>query len=179
MCHTPEIFKLTILGIVYEKNWTFSAKIVTILKMIIIDSQTGTYLVVDSIYLSVLVLYLTAHVNRHVSQITQNATDTQKILFHFVLSRVVGYSLYIKKTFMKTFKTSISNSRNSVCMFFLTWSRAYSTVLETRTFGSVSINFIYWVAGAFDWLYWHWLIAWFVGCFLVSQDMLKLSIRCN
>lgn len=89
-------------------------------KMIIIQSQTGTYLVVDSIYLSVLVLYLTSHVNRHVSQITQNATDTQKILFHFVLSRVVGYSLYIKKILMKTFKTSISNSRNvGLYVFFL------------------------------------------------------------
>lgn len=163
-----------------NKIWIFSAKIVTMFKMIIIQSQTGTYLVVDSIYLSVLILYLTSHVNRHVSQITQNATDTQKILFHFVLSRVVGYSLYIKKILMKTFKTSISNSRNvGLYGFFVTWSRAYSTVLETRTFGSVSINFIYWVAGAFDWLYWHWLIAWFVGCFLVSQDMLKLSIRCN
>lgn len=162
-----------------NKIWIFSAKIVTMFKMIIIQSQTGTYLVVDSIYLSVLVLYLTSHVNRHVSQITQNATDTQKILFHFVLSRVVGYSLYIKKHWWKLLRLQfLTRETRSVC-FFLTWSRAYSTVLETRTFGSVSINFIYWVAGAFDWLYWHWLIAWFVGCFLVSQDMLKLSIRCN
>lgn len=65
-------------------------------KMIIIYSQSGTYLVVDLIYLSVLVLDLTAHVNRNVSQITQNATDTQKVLFHFILSRVVGYSLHKK-----------------------------------------------------------------------------------
>lgn len=65
-------------------------------KMIIIHSQSGTYLVVDSIYLSVLVLDLTAHVIRYVSQITHNATDTQKVLFHFILSRVVGYSLHKK-----------------------------------------------------------------------------------
>lgn len=83
--------------------------------MIIIHSQSGTYLVVDLIYLSVLVLDLTAHVNRNASQITQNATDTQKVLFHFILSRVVGYSLhkksilYIKKVLMKTFKTSFFN----------------------------------------------------------------------
>lgn len=64
--------------------------------MIIIHSQSGTNLVVDSIYLSVLVLDLTALVNRYVSQITQNATDTQKVLFHFILSRVVGYSLHKK-----------------------------------------------------------------------------------
>lgn len=64
--------------------------------MIIIHSQSGTYLVVISIYLSVLVLDLTAHVIRYVSQITQNATDTQKVLFHFILSRVVGYSLHKK-----------------------------------------------------------------------------------
>lgn len=155
-----------------NKIWIFSAKIVTMFKMIIIQSQTGTYLVVDSIYLSVLVLYLTAHVNRHVSQITQNATDTQKILFHFVLSRVVGYSLYIKKILMKTFKTSISNSRNSVCMFFLTWSRAYSTVLETRNLVPFQlISFTEWqerLIGCIgtDWLH-----------FLVSQDILKLYIR--
>lgn len=65
-------------------------------KMIIIHSQSGTYLVVDLIYLSVLVLDLTAHVNRNASQITQNAIDTQKVLFHFILSRVVGYSLHKK-----------------------------------------------------------------------------------
>lgn len=76
--------------------------------MIIIHSQSGTYLVVASIYLSVLVLDLTAHDNRHVSQITQIATDTQKVLFHFILSRVVGYSLH-KKVLMKTFKTSFFN----------------------------------------------------------------------
>lgn len=64
--------------------------------MIIIHSQSGTYLVVISIYLSVLVLDLTAHVIRYVSQITHNATDTQKVLFHFILSRVVGYSLHKK-----------------------------------------------------------------------------------
>lgn len=64
--------------------------------MIIIHSQSDTNLVVDSIYLSVLVLDLTAHVNRYVSQITHNATDTQKVLFHFILSRVVGYSLHKK-----------------------------------------------------------------------------------
>lgn len=129
-------------------------------KMIIIQSQTGTYLVVDSIYLSVLVLYLTSHVNRHVSQITQNATDTQKILFHFVLSRVVGYSLYIKKILMKTFKTSISNSRNvGLYVFFCNLIQSLFYCSGNSEFGSVSINFIYWVAGAFDWLYWHWLIA--------------------
>lgn len=156
-----------------NKIWIFSAKIVTMFKMIIIQSQTGTYLVVDSIYLSVLVLYLTSHVNRHVSQITQNATDTQKIIFHFVLSRVVGYSLYIKKILMKTFKTSISNSRNvGLYGFFVTWSRAYSTVLETRNLVPFQlISFTEWqerLIGCIgtDWLH-----------FLVSQDILKLYIR--
>lgn len=76
--------------------------------MIIIHSQSGTNLVVDSIYLSVLVLDLSVHVNRYPSQITHNATDTQKVLFHFILSRVVGYSLH-KKVLVKTFKTSIFN----------------------------------------------------------------------
>lgn len=50
-----------------------------------------TDLVVNAVDLSVLGLNFTAHVNGHVSQITQHATDLCQVFLHFILSSIISY----------------------------------------------------------------------------------------
>ena len=56
-----------------------------------------SHLVVDAVDVFVLTVYLVAHVLSHVFQVANDAADRVQILFHLILTSIIGYPVNVKK----------------------------------------------------------------------------------
>lgn len=95
-----------------------------------------SYLPVDAVDLSVLVLELGAHINRHVAQVADHGVHLAHVVLHLILARVVRYpGIPCNSTYNNRWVTKIpcNSKNNNWCVTRIPCSSTYNNCWVTTT----------------------------------------------